>query len=193
MLSNIKTILSEYADNYTKGTEELKKAIDRINMTYKDDFAKKSIVEVREAYNADLMDIQTKAKEELTTIFENAKRTLKESIAVELPDNFLKDYEIMKTVTLTASEFKVLIDKYVDNYMACKLIVDIGKQNGHILKLNPIEERISELDKLKEKCVDFIGNYKGKNAVYEHENLLRGEIINSVAEDVKSNIFIPSE
>lgn len=191
MLKNLVNVLNQYADDYIKGAEELQKAIDQIRATYKDEYAEKSESAVFETYNSDLTELRTKAKEELTTIFDNVKTELKENVAQPLPDNFWKEYEILKTVTLTAGEFKLLIDKYVDNYMACKLVVDIGKKNGHILKLNPLEERLSDLDKLKEKCFAFIEGYKGKNATYEHEILLRGNIISSVEEDIKSNIVIP--
>lgn len=195
MLENVVPILKNYADYYNSVTEEFEKKKSQIHEWYSEKIAIEADKKASEEYNNNLISTQNKYVEELQQVFENARNELLAIVSADFSDEFIKQFEILKSVPLSEREFESLVEKYKDNYIAVKILAEIAEKNNIIFTIVPLDEKLAELDTLEPKCIDFIKKYKGKNADYMHEVFLRGDIINAVDEAMHSNVkylHIPS-
>lgn len=188
MLENVVPILKNYADYYNSVTEEFEKKKSQIHEWYSEKIAIEADKQASEEYNNNLISTQNKYVEELKQVFENARNELLAIVSVDFSDEFIKQFEILKSVPLSEREFESLVEKYKDNYIAVKILAEIAEKNNILFSIVPVDEKIAELESLEFQCVEFIRKYKGKNVTYMHEVFLKGDIVNAVAEFLTSNI-----
>lgn len=195
MLENVVPILKNYADYYDSVTEEFEKKKSQIHEWYSEKIAIEADKQASEEYNNNLNATQYKYVKELEQVFENAKNELLAIVSVDFSDEFIKQFEILKSVPLSEREFESLVEKYKDNYIAVKILAEIAEKNDIIFTIVPLDEKLAELDTLEPKCIDFIKKYKGKGTDYTHELLLRGGLIEEIDKAMHSNVkylHIPS-
>jgi hypothetical protein len=165
MLSKALTTIRTYMDSIESAKDELKKASEKYSI-YVNNFGmelyRQDEIKIREA----LKQRQQQAIDTIDSEFENALKTIRETVSKPIPAEAVAAFEVIKTrKVMTAFEIKALLERFKDNYLASVTIyelADVERQawgkDIYIPRADDLEARVNEL---YEQILDTLRNYSG--------------------------------
>jgi len=70
--------------------------------------------------------------------------------------------------------------------MAVKSLEGLAKNNNLKFLTYTIDDKLNELEKMRLLCLDCLRTYQGRNTSYKFENLVKGTIVDSTCESLKT-------
>ena len=191
MLEKIVKVINEFQKMYDAEKAKMNAEIVRIQNTYNEtskEYYDLKVV-VRNVFNEKIETEKLAAIENIQMYAADDKKALADITSRPAPTDAITTIELLKAGDPTkTSEFEVqsILEKYKDNYLATKMIVQITdafKRFG--ITCSSADDIVQDIDEVERRACDFIRQYNG-NVTYMQAVLLKGDIVMNVNEQVQN-------
>ena len=191
MLEKIVKLTNDFQEKYDAELAKFKAEVTRIQKTYKEtsseylDMKQKA----RNEFNAVVEVERQKTVEAIRACAMQDRDALADIISKPAPADAVTTIELLKAGDPTqTSEFEVksVLEKYKENYLATKMIVQItnAKQRFGIM-CSAADSIIEDIQEIEEMACRMVRQYNG-NLSYEQALILHGKIVIEVNEQVQN-------
>ncbi len=185
MLEKIIKVINDFQEMYDAEKAKMNAEITRIQKTYKETSKEylDAKVAARNAFNEKIETERSAAIDKIHMYANDDRKSLADITSKPAPTDALTTIELLKAGNPEAtSEFEVksILEKYSDNYLATKMIVQITNASKRFgIMCSAADEIVRDINEIEEMACRLVIQYNG-NITYEQAVLLKGEIIMAI-------------
>lgn len=155
-MKNFEAIHKETTDLFERTKKEIRE-------TYKEPMATNKLNEVRKAYYASIQKAKDKGLKISNTEFEKLKNHIIDYITTPVPKEYFYTLETIKLIgkNITEPELEAYINKYGNNYIALKELINISneyhiKTDYEFISFDDVLNRINDI---QNQVIKYYNNY----------------------------------
>ena len=185
MLEKIVKVINDFQEMYDAEKAKMNAEITRIQKTYKETSSEYLAAKVtaRNTFNEKIEMERSAAIDKIHMYAEEDRKALADITSKVAPVDAVTTIELLRSGNpeqTTEFEVKSILEKYKDNYLATKMIVQVTNAEKRFgIKCISADDIIQGIQEVEEMACKMVRQYNG-NMTYEQAVLLKGHIILSI-------------
>ena len=165
----IKEQLNELLNNIKKHLtvletlkQEYETKIKNLEETYKNPTLANMLYEVEQEYKQTLLNLKDKNIKNVEKVFNSIKEQVNKVVSKEVPTDFINAMQLIDTLgeKISDHEAEIYINKYKDNYMAIRGVLNTLNKNNKMKDIDVIslDEVLDNVQQVHDEIINFFNN-----------------------------------
>ena len=161
-LNKLLSSMKEYSTVLDTLKQEYETKIKNLEETYKNPTLANMLYEVEQEYKQTLLNLKDKNIKNVEKVFNSIKEQVNKVVSKEVPTDFINAMQLIDTLgeKISDHEAEIYINKYKDNYMAIRGVLNTLNKNNKMKDIDVIslDEVLDNVQQVHDEIINFFNN-----------------------------------